>query len=98
MDLALPRRLSHAARTTVKAVQSLPRLTVVLTELRDAVKQIERLATFAAQELPELIYQLESVRDQLAAIERRLAAAPPAHNGKEPAPASRTTTPRPRRK
>jgi hypothetical protein len=85
MDLALPRRLSRAARTTIKAVQSLPRLTVVLVELRDAVKQIERLATFAAQELPEVVYQLESIREQLAAIERRMAgAAPRSPNGSEP--------------
>jgi hypothetical protein len=84
MDLALPRRLFRAARTTVKAVQSLPRLTVVLVELRDAVKQIERLATFAAQELPEVVYQLESVRDQLAAIEQRLAGTPPSPNGQAP--------------
>ncbi|SFK57757.1 MULTISPECIES: hypothetical protein [Amycolatopsis] len=74
MDLALPRRLSRAARTAAHAVWSLPRLTVVLAELRDAVKQIERLVTFATQELPELVYQLEQVREQLAAIERRLAA------------------------
>jgi hypothetical protein len=84
MDLALPRRLSRAARTTIKAVGSLPRLTLVLVELRDAVKQIERLATFAAQELPEVVYQLESVREQLAAIEYRLAAAP---DGQTPRPA-----------
>ncbi|WP_236794571.1 hypothetical protein [Amycolatopsis sp. GM8] len=76
MDLALPRRLSRVARTMFKAVQSLPRLTIVLTDLGDTVKQIERLATFAAQELPEVVYQLEKVRDQLAEIERRLAAAP----------------------
>lgn len=86
MDLALPRRLSRAARTTINAVQSLPRLTAVLVELRDAVKQIERLATFAAQELPELVYQLESVREQLAAIEQRLAATPSSPNGKAPKP------------
>ncbi|WP_208026231.1 hypothetical protein [Amycolatopsis acidicola] len=72
MDFALPRHLSRAARTTVKAVRSLPRLTTVLTELRDAVQQIERLATFAAQELPEVVYQLESIRGQLTALERRL--------------------------
>lgn len=86
MDLALPRRLFRAARTTVKAVQSLPRLTAVLVELRDAAKQIERLATFAAQELPEVVYQLENVREQLAAIEQRLAGTPPSANGQAPKP------------
>ncbi|TNC22218.1 hypothetical protein [Amycolatopsis alkalitolerans] len=81
MDLALPRRLSRFARTTFKAVQSLPRLTTVLTELRDAVKQLERLATFAAEELTEVVYQLERVREQLAEIERRMPGAAGSRNG-----------------
>ena len=81
MDFALPRRLSRAARTTLSVARSVPRLGAVLAELRDAVKQIERLATFAAQELPEVVYQLENVREQLAAIERRLAGTPPSENG-----------------
>jgi hypothetical protein len=95
MDLALPRRLSHAVRTTLKAVQCLPRLTAVLVELRDAVKQIERLATFAAQELPELLYQLEGIRAQLTAIEQRLGGRP-GLNGHEPSrDEPRTGSPRP---
>ena len=81
MEFVLPRRLSRAVRGTLRAVQSVPRLTAVLIELRDAVKQIERLATFAAQELPEIIYQLETMREQLAAIERRLGVA---ENGRAP--------------
>lgn len=82
MDCGLARRLSRAARTTMNAVRGVPRLTVVLAEMRDAVKQIERLATFAAQELPEVIYQLEQIRGQLAEIERRVVASRPADNGR----------------
>ncbi|HJQ45545.1 MAG TPA: hypothetical protein VJ870_04345 [Amycolatopsis sp.] len=77
----LPRRLSRAARGTLRAAQGVSRLGVVVAEVRGAVKQIERLATFAAQELPEVVYQLEAMREQLAAIERRLAAAGPTENG-----------------
>ena len=95
MDLALPRRLSRAARTTVHALWSLPRLTTVLAELRDAVRQLERLATFAAQELPELVYQLEGVREQLAAIERRLAAQSNGQPGEVSPGARRTGSRRP---
>jgi hypothetical protein len=95
MDLAFARRLYRAAHTTLKAVTSLPRLMVVLVELRDAVKQIERLATFAAQELPEMIYQLEGVRAQLTAIEQRLGAGT-GLNGREPSrDEPRTGSPRP---
>ena len=89
MDFSLPRRLSRAARVTAKAVRSAPRLGVVLVELRDAVKQIERLATFAAQELPEVVYQLEAMREQLAAIERRLATATTTENGRSASPDER---------
>lgn len=67
--LAIPRCLTRIAVETLKAI---PRFTTVLGELRDAVRHIERLVTFAAQELPEVIYQLETIRGQLAAIERRL--------------------------
>lgn len=74
MDLARPRRLTRVA---LNAVRTVPRLGTVLTELRDAARQIERLATFAAQELPEVVYQLELIRGQLAAIERRF---PPARS------------------
>ena len=76
--LAIPRRLSRLA---FDALTALPRLTGVLGELRDAVKHIERLATFAAGELPEVVYQLEHIREQLAAIEKRLDAAPPPTRG-----------------
>lgn len=96
MVLALSHRLSRVARTAVTTafdvVTSLPRLTGVLTDLRDAVKQIERLATFAAQELPEVVYQLEHIRGQLADIERRLG--PPA-NGTVSPDARRTGSRRP---
>ncbi|HVW44761.1 MAG TPA: hypothetical protein VHC18_25780 [Amycolatopsis sp.] len=85
--VTLPRRFARAARVTLRAMQSVPRLSAVLAELRDAVQQIERLATFAAQELPEVVYQLEAMREQLAAIERRLgnaAAQPSGENGRAP--------------
>ncbi|MTD57088.1 hypothetical protein GKO32_24375 [Amycolatopsis sp. RM579] len=85
----MPRHLSRIARTTVGAVWGLPRLMTVVTELRDAVKQIERLATFAAQELPEVVYQLEKLRAQLAEIEHRLAVASTSRNGREVSPAER---------
>lgn len=96
MVLALTRRLSRFARTAVTTavdvMTSLPRLAVVLTEMRDAVKQIERLATFAAQELPDAVYQLEHIREQLADIERRLAPPP---NGAVSPGARRTGSRRP---
>ncbi|OXM64335.1 MULTISPECIES: hypothetical protein [Amycolatopsis] len=66
---ALPRRLTNAA---VRTLTSLPRIATALTELRDAAKHLERLATFAAEELPEIVYQLEGIREQLTAIENRL--------------------------
>jgi len=80
----------------MRAVRGVPRLTVVLAELRDAVKQIERLATFAAQELPEVVYQLEQIREQLAGIERRMTGARPAENGRVPSrDEPRSGSPRP---
>jgi hypothetical protein len=78
--LALSRRITRAALHTMMAV---PRIAVVLTELRDAVRHLERLATFAAEELPEVVYQLEHVRAQLAAIERRLGTAGERAEGRE---------------
>lgn len=91
---ALPRRLTGAAARTARALTSLPRIATVLTELRDAAKHLERLATFAAEELPEIVYQLEGIREQLTAIENRLGG----RNGQEPdvvTPAGRRTGSRP---
>ncbi|GAA3832466.1 MULTISPECIES: hypothetical protein [Amycolatopsis] len=84
---ALPRRLTKAVARTVT---SLPRIATALTELRDAAKHLERLATFAAEELPEIVYQLEGIREQLSRIEDRLGG----RNG-EITPAARRTGSRP---
>ncbi|WP_158889834.1 hypothetical protein [Amycolatopsis anabasis] len=77
--LALPRFVLNTAlrtaRSALRAVEGIPRIATALEELRDAIRHVERLATFAAEELPEVVYQLESVREQLAAIEKRLAEA-----------------------
>ncbi|GAB3579033.1 hypothetical protein GCM10027445_47050 [Amycolatopsis endophytica] len=93
---ALPRRLSlgvaRTARAGYRTLASLPRIATALTELRDAAKHLERLATFAAEELPEIVYQLEGIREQLAAIENRLGG----RNGQEPVtPAARRSGSRP---
>ncbi|MEV5301239.1 hypothetical protein [Amycolatopsis methanolica] len=80
---ALPRRRTKAVAGTFT---SLPRIATALTELRDAAKHLERLATFAAEELPEIVYQLEGIREQLARIEDRLGG----RNG-EVSPAARRT-------
>jgi len=70
--LAIPRCFSRIARQTLRAVPRFPPVLKVLGELRDGIKHIERLATFAAEELPEVVYQLEKIREQLASIERNL--------------------------
>jgi hypothetical protein len=70
--LAIPRCFPRIALRTLRAVPRFPPVLKVLGELRDGIKHIERLATFAAEELPEVVYQLEKIREQLAAIERNL--------------------------
>lgn len=87
---ALPGQVSRAAARAARALTSLPRIAIVLTELRDAAGHLERLATFAAEELPEIVYQLEGIREQLARIEDRLGG----RNG-EVSPAARRTGSRP---
>ncbi|MBK1788101.1 hypothetical protein [Prauserella cavernicola] len=93
--LAHPRRALDtaltAARTAGSALEALPRIALLLTDLRETAAQLERLTVFAAQELPEIVYQLEAVRTQLSAIERRLAG-----DGEELTPEStRNGSPRP---
>lgn len=67
----VPPCLSRVVMGTVGTLRAVPLLGTMLGELRDAVRQIERLAGFAATELPELVYQLEKIREHLAAIERK---------------------------
>jgi hypothetical protein len=74
--LALPRLVVgtafRTARSALGALESLPRIAGAMEDLRDAIRHVERLGTFAASELPEVVYQLEYVREQLRTIERRL--------------------------
>jgi prefoldin subunit 5 len=75
--LAIPRRVLTVAHqllmSTVEAIEAVPRIAEAMNELREALKNVERLATFAAEELPEIVYQLEAIRGQLTALEQRLA-------------------------
>jgi hypothetical protein len=75
--LALPWRVLTVARrvltSTVDALEAVPRMAEAIDELRETLKVLERLTTFAAGELPEVVYQLEGIRAELGAIERRLA-------------------------
>lgn len=75
--LALPWRVLTVARrvltSTFGALEAVPRMAEAIDELRETLKALERLTTFAAGELPEVVYQLEGIRAELGAIERRLA-------------------------
>jgi prefoldin subunit 5 len=59
--------------STVEAIEAVPRIAEAMNELQEAIKHVERLATFATGELPEIVYQLEAIRGQLTALEQRLA-------------------------
>jgi hypothetical protein len=58
--------------STFEAIDAIPRIAAAMDELREAIKHVERLATFAAEELPEVVYQLEAIRTQLTSLEERL--------------------------
>jgi hypothetical protein len=72
---AVPRRVAgltlHVLRTTFEALEAVPRIASAVDEVRAALMQCERLATFAAAELPEIVYQLEQIRERLDELDRR---------------------------
>lgn len=90
--LAVPRRalnLAHRAVASVfVAVEAIPRIAAAMDELRAAIRNIERLATFASEELPEIVYQIEAIRSQLSTLDQRLAGTT------KPTPSSRQITPK----